>query len=60
MYDFIWDGKPDKIKQEILTFDYDKGGLRMIDIEKNHMVTKNKLGKTYTANRKQYSTETSI
>ena len=34
MYDFIWDGKPDKIKWEILTSDYDKGGLRMIDIEK--------------------------
>ena len=34
MYDFIWDGKPDKIKREILTSDYDKGGLRMIDIEK--------------------------
>ena len=34
MYDFIWDGKPDKIQREILTSDYDKGGLRMIDIEK--------------------------
>ena len=34
MYDFIWDAKPDKIKQEILTSDYDKGGLRMINIEK--------------------------
>ena len=34
MYDFIWDGKPDKIKREILTSDYDKVGLRMIDIEK--------------------------
>ena len=34
MYNFVWDGKPDKIKQEILTSDYDKGGLRMIDIEK--------------------------
>ena len=34
MYDFIWDGKPDKIKQEISTSDYDKGGLRMIDKEK--------------------------
>ena len=34
MYDFIWDGKPDKIKLEILTSDYDNGGLRMFDIEK--------------------------
>ena len=34
MYDFIWDGRPDEIKLEILTSDYKKGGLRMIDIEK--------------------------
>ena len=34
MYDFIWKRKPDKIKQEILTSDYDKGGLRIIDKEK--------------------------
>ena len=34
MYDFIWDGKPDKIKREILTSYYDKGGHRMINIEK--------------------------
>ena len=34
MYNFIWDGKPDKIKREILTSEYDKEGLRMIDIEK--------------------------
>ena len=27
MYDFIWDGNPDKIKRVILTTDYDKGGL---------------------------------
>ena len=33
MCDFLWDGKPEKIKQEILTSDYDKGGLRMIDIQ---------------------------
>ena len=35
IYYFIWDGKPDKIKREISTSDYDKGGLRMIDIEKS-------------------------
>ena len=31
MYGFIWDGKPDKIKREILTSDYDKGGLTSRD-----------------------------
>ena len=34
MYGFILDGKPDKIKRETLISDCDKGGLRMIDIEK--------------------------
>ena len=33
MYKFIWDGKPDKIKREILIQDYGKGGLKMIDIK---------------------------
>ena len=33
MYKFIWDGKPDKIKREILIQDFGKGGLKMIDIK---------------------------
>ena len=33
MYDFLWDSKPAKIKREILTMDYEKGGLKMIDLE---------------------------
>ena len=33
MYDFIWDSKPAKIKRDILTMDYGKGGLKMIDLE---------------------------
>ena len=33
MYDFIWDSKPAKIKRDVLTMDYEKGGLKMIDIE---------------------------
>ena len=33
MYDFLWDSKPAKIKREILTMDYGKGGLKMIDLE---------------------------
>ena len=33
MYKFIWDGKPDKIKPEILIQNYGKGGLKMIDIK---------------------------
>lgn len=34
MYNFIWDGKPDKIKRDTLIKDINKGGLKMIDIEK--------------------------
>lgn len=34
MFNFIWDGKPDKIKRDVLTRDYEQGGLKMIDIEK--------------------------
>ena len=26
MYDFIWDSKPAKIKRDVLTMDYEKGG----------------------------------
>lgn len=32
MYNFIWDGKPEKIKREVLIKDYSKGGLKMIEI----------------------------
>ena len=33
MLDFIWDGKPAKIKMKTLIQDYTKGGLKMIEIE---------------------------
>ncbi|MCG7875526.1 MAG: reverse transcriptase domain-containing protein [Candidatus Thiodiazotropha endolucinida] len=33
MYNFIWDGKPEKIKRDILTKDFEKGGLKMIDLQ---------------------------
>ena len=33
MFNFIWDGKPDKIKRDTLMQDYGQGGLKMIDIE---------------------------
>ena len=32
-FDFIWEGKPEKIKREILIQDYEKGGLKMINLE---------------------------
>ena len=33
MYDFIWDSKPAKVKTDILTMDYERGGVKMIDLE---------------------------
>ena len=33
MYDFIWDSMPAKTKIDVLTMDYEKGGLKMIDLE---------------------------
>ena len=32
-YNFLWSGKPEKIKRIILTQDYNNGGLRMVDLE---------------------------
>ena len=32
LYDFLWNGKGDKIKRTEMINDYDKGGLKMIDI----------------------------
>lgn len=34
MYNFIWDGIPEKIKRNTLMQDYEKGGLKMINLEK--------------------------
>jgi hypothetical protein len=32
-YKFLWNGKRDKVKREILTISYEDGGLKMIDIK---------------------------
>ena len=32
IYDFLWDGKPDKIKRSTMTNDYLLGGMKMVDI----------------------------
>ena len=32
LFEFLWDGKGDKIKREHIIRDYEQGGLRMIDI----------------------------
>jgi len=32
-FNFLWDGKGDKVKHDIIISDYENGGLRMIDIK---------------------------
>ena len=32
-FKFIWNGKPDKVKRNTMIEDFEKGGLKMIDIE---------------------------
>ena len=32
-YDFLWSGRGDKIKRDVMISDYKNGGLRMIDIK---------------------------
>ena len=32
-FNFLWNGKGDKIKRDIMIGDYSQGGLRMIDIQ---------------------------
>ena len=32
-FNFLWDGKGDKIKRDIMISDYNNGGLRMVDIK---------------------------
>ncbi len=34
VYEFIWNNKPDKVSRETLTAEIEKGGLKMINIEK--------------------------
>ena len=34
IFEFLWDNKPDKIKRQTITQDYEKGGLKMLDIYK--------------------------
>ena len=33
MFDFLWDGKPDKINRKTIVQDYKNGGLKMIEID---------------------------
>ena len=34
LFDYLWEGKPDKIKRSIVCQNYDHGGLKMVDLFK--------------------------
>ena len=33
LYNYLWNGGPDKIKRSVVIQNYDRGGLRMIDVD---------------------------
>ena len=45
-YRFIWRGKPPKIKESVLELDYDKGGLKMVNIFKYELKFEDQVGDT--------------
>ena len=47
LYNFLWDGKSDKIKRTEMINDYNKGGLRMIDFQSFNQSLKMKWIKGY-------------
>ena len=47
LYDFLWDSKGDKIKRTEIINDYDKGGLKMIDIQSFNASLKTKWVQSY-------------
>ena len=47
LYDFLWDGKSDKIKRTEMINSYSKGGLKMIDIQSFNQSLKMKWVKGY-------------
>ena len=47
LYDFLWDNKGDKIKRTEMINDYNKGGLKMIDIASFNEALKMKWVKSY-------------
>ena len=47
LYDFLWDGKSDKIKRTEMINIYSKGGLKMIDIQSFNQSLKMKWVKGY-------------
>ena len=50
LYDFLWNGKGDKVKRTEMINDYDEGGLKMIDIQSFNKSLKMKRVQGYSNN----------
>ena len=48
--DFLWSGRGDKIKRDVMISDYKNGGLRMIDIKSFNKALKSTWVKEYLDN----------
>ena len=60
-FNFLWDGKGDKIKRDIMISDYENGGLKMIDIKLFNSALKSGWIKTKNlGQRKPWKMETSV
>ena len=47
LYNFLWDGKGDKIKRSVMLNEYKDGGLKMLDIRSFNYALKSKWVKKY-------------
>ena len=45
MYEFLWDSKPDKVSRKRIITEYEKGGIKMIDINMFSQCTERQLDK---------------
>ena len=50
LFDFLWDGRGDQIKRSEMINDYDKGGLKMLDIKTFNRSLKSIWNKNYLNN----------
>jgi hypothetical protein len=57
-FKFIWNGKPDKVKGNTLIGDFEKGGLKMIDIESYFISLKASWGSKHFCRIRGYYLET--
>jgi len=53
LYNFLWDGKGDKIKRSVILNEYKDGGLRMLDIRSFNHALKSKWVKKYLDDNNQ-------